>query len=278
MTILTLLRSLRSYAHREFPDMKNLHLAALGLNFVAGVTPALAANDGSAGSTLHFGVEPYERNAILLPIYHKISEQISTAAGCPVELQITTLNQVAGHIFVYSDPASTSGHLLPSYALQSAGIDPKTGLIARSTAAWSPMMSATRLRSTIISRPPSACAAWSRSVSHALASARRLSNNAQKTFKRWAGDFGTANAQGPAPQKFFTPLFFKKAATYLMLSFQPVFQPQIPLDMQFQGMRLHSGPVGAADRARQLADIQRFMRADQHRRHRIRNAYFRHRP
>ncbi|OYV36042.1 MAG: phosphonate ABC transporter substrate-binding protein [Rhodospirillales bacterium 20-64-7] len=171
--------------------MKNLLLAALGLTFVAGVTPALAANDCPAGGTIHFGVEPYESNAILLPIYHKISEQISTAVGCPVELQITTsynaeieamrngkleigefgplgyvlahkvadaqavaafanskgepstytasvvtwpgsgittLKQVAGHTFVYSDPASTSGHLFPAYALQSAGIDPNTGI------------------------------------------------------------------------------------------------------------------------------------------------------
>ena len=31
---------------------------------------------------------------------------------------ITTLKQVAGHTFGYSDPASTSGHLFPAYALQ----------------------------------------------------------------------------------------------------------------------------------------------------------------
>lgn len=171
--------------------MKNLFLAALGLTVIAGAAPALAANDCPAGGTIHFGVEPYESNAILLPIYNKISDQISKAVGCPVELQITTsynaeieamrngkleigefgplgyvlahqvadaqavaafanskgqpstytasvvtwpgsgittLKQVAGHTFAYSDPASTSGHLFPAYALQTAGINPNTGV------------------------------------------------------------------------------------------------------------------------------------------------------
>ena len=41
---------------------------------------------------------------------------------------ITTLAQVAGHSFGYSDPASNSGHLFPSYALKKAGIDPDKGV------------------------------------------------------------------------------------------------------------------------------------------------------
>jgi phosphonate transport system substrate-binding protein len=43
---------------------------------------------------------------------------------------ITTLKGVAGHTFAYSDPASTSGHLFPAYALKSAGIDPDHGIQA----------------------------------------------------------------------------------------------------------------------------------------------------
>jgi phosphonate transport system substrate-binding protein len=43
---------------------------------------------------------------------------------------ITTLQGVAGHTFAYSDPASTSGHLFPAYALKSAGIDPDHGVRA----------------------------------------------------------------------------------------------------------------------------------------------------
>jgi phosphonate transport system substrate-binding protein len=43
---------------------------------------------------------------------------------------ITTLKGVAGHTFTYSDPASTSGHLFPAYALKSAGIDPDHGVQA----------------------------------------------------------------------------------------------------------------------------------------------------
>jgi phosphonate transport system substrate-binding protein len=43
---------------------------------------------------------------------------------------ITTLKGVAGHTFAYSDPASTSGHLFPAYALQSAGINPDHGVKA----------------------------------------------------------------------------------------------------------------------------------------------------
>lgn len=41
---------------------------------------------------------------------------------------IKTLKDVAGHTFAYSDPASTSGHLFPAYALQTAGINPDTGI------------------------------------------------------------------------------------------------------------------------------------------------------
>jgi phosphonate transport system substrate-binding protein len=41
---------------------------------------------------------------------------------------ITTLAQVKGHTFGYSDPASTSGHLFPAYALEAAGIDPNKGV------------------------------------------------------------------------------------------------------------------------------------------------------
>lgn len=43
---------------------------------------------------------------------------------------ITTLAGVKGHSFAYSDPASTSGHLFPAFALKSAGIDPDKGVKA----------------------------------------------------------------------------------------------------------------------------------------------------
>jgi phosphonate transport system substrate-binding protein len=43
---------------------------------------------------------------------------------------ITRLQQVAGRSFAYSDPASTSGHLMPAYGLRKAGIDPETGVRA----------------------------------------------------------------------------------------------------------------------------------------------------
>jgi phosphonate transport system substrate-binding protein len=41
---------------------------------------------------------------------------------------ITTLKEVAGKSFAYADPASTSGHLFPAYALASVGIDPDHGV------------------------------------------------------------------------------------------------------------------------------------------------------
>ena len=37
---------------------------------------------------------------------------------------ITSLQDVRGKAFAFSDPASTSGHLIPSYGLRKAGIDP----------------------------------------------------------------------------------------------------------------------------------------------------------
>lgn len=43
---------------------------------------------------------------------------------------ITSLDQVKGKKFAYSDPASTSGHLYPAYALKKAGIDPDNGVQA----------------------------------------------------------------------------------------------------------------------------------------------------
>jgi phosphonate transport system substrate-binding protein len=43
---------------------------------------------------------------------------------------IKRLEDVSGHTFAYSDPASTSGHLFPAYALKKAGIDPDTGIKA----------------------------------------------------------------------------------------------------------------------------------------------------
>src|SRR5215471_8121870 len=43
---------------------------------------------------------------------------------------ITDLSGVAGRTFAYSDPASTSGHLYPAFALKSSGIDPDTGVQA----------------------------------------------------------------------------------------------------------------------------------------------------
>ena len=43
---------------------------------------------------------------------------------------ITDIGQLGGHSFAYSDPASTSGHLYPAFALKSNGIDPDTGVQA----------------------------------------------------------------------------------------------------------------------------------------------------
>jgi phosphate/phosphite/phosphonate ABC transporter binding protein len=43
---------------------------------------------------------------------------------------ISDLSGVAGHSFAFSDPASTSGHLYPAFALKSSSIDPDTGVQA----------------------------------------------------------------------------------------------------------------------------------------------------
>lgn len=37
---------------------------------------------------------------------------------------ITTVAEIKGHSFAFSDPASTSGHLFPAYRLRKAGLDP----------------------------------------------------------------------------------------------------------------------------------------------------------
>ena len=41
---------------------------------------------------------------------------------------VTSLKGAEGHSFAFSDPASTSGHLFPAYALQKAGIDADKGV------------------------------------------------------------------------------------------------------------------------------------------------------
>ena len=41
---------------------------------------------------------------------------------------ITSIKQIQGRSFAYSDPASTSGHLYPAYAMKKVGIDPDTGV------------------------------------------------------------------------------------------------------------------------------------------------------
>jgi phosphonate transport system substrate-binding protein len=41
---------------------------------------------------------------------------------------VTTLKDVVNRPFAYSDPASTSGYLFPSYGLRTHGIDPQTGV------------------------------------------------------------------------------------------------------------------------------------------------------
>lgn len=66
--------------------------------------------------------------------------QFGTADGKPVTYWasivtwkgsgIHNLQDVKGKTFAYSDPASTSGHLMPSYALKQAGIDPQKGVQA----------------------------------------------------------------------------------------------------------------------------------------------------
>jgi phosphonate transport system substrate-binding protein len=43
---------------------------------------------------------------------------------------ITSIKQVSGHSFAYSDPDSTSGHLFPAFGLKKNGIDPDTGIKA----------------------------------------------------------------------------------------------------------------------------------------------------
>lgn len=81
----------------------------------------------------------YELSKKVVPGLAAIA-QFGTADGKPVSYWasivtwkgsgIHDLQDVRGKTFAYSDPASTSGHLMPSYGLKSAGIDPKTGIRA----------------------------------------------------------------------------------------------------------------------------------------------------
>lgn len=160
-----------------------------GSQLVARAAPADCPN----GGTVRMGVEPFESEPKLTPVYAQIGDAISAKLGCKVTIYITqtynaeieamrngklefgefgplgyvlaskvataqaiatwanaegrpttyyasivvpkgssigALKDVAGHTFAYSDPASTSGHLFPAYALKKAGIDPDTGVKA----------------------------------------------------------------------------------------------------------------------------------------------------
>ena len=46
----------------------------------------------------------------------------------PKDKGISSLDEVKGKDFAYSDPASTSGHLFPAFLLKDAGIDPDKGI------------------------------------------------------------------------------------------------------------------------------------------------------
>ena len=43
---------------------------------------------------------------------------------------LKTVNDLRGHSFAFSDPASTSGHLFPAYGLRKSGIDPDKDITA----------------------------------------------------------------------------------------------------------------------------------------------------
>lgn len=154
---------------------------------LAPLPASAAAADCPNGGVVRFGVEPYEANAKLVPIYDHIGQLIAKKLGCDVKMQITTsynaeieamrsgkleigefgplgyvlAHQVAkaeavatmgakdgkaetytasivswpgspvqsmkdlpGHSFAFSDPASTSGHLYPAFAMRKNNIDP----------------------------------------------------------------------------------------------------------------------------------------------------------
>jgi len=166
--------------------------AALASGGGASLVQAAPA-DCPNGGTVRMGVEPFEAEPKLTPVYDQIAAAISANLGCKISIYITqtynaeieamragklefgefgplgyvlaskvataqaiatwadadghptsyfasivvpkgspiaTLKDVAGHTFAYSDPASTSGHLFPAYALKKNGIDPDTGVKA----------------------------------------------------------------------------------------------------------------------------------------------------
>src|SRR5215475_793845 len=130
----------------------------------APVASHAASPDCPNGGTIRFGIEPYDTAPTLTPIYQEIgkleigefgplgyilahevakAEAVATLAdkdGHPstywasiVTYPATgfkTLQDIKGHSFAYSDPASTSGHLFPAYALRKAGLDPNTDVKA----------------------------------------------------------------------------------------------------------------------------------------------------
>jgi phosphonate transport system substrate-binding protein len=154
---------------------------------LAPLPASAAADDCPNGGVVRFGVEPYETNAKLVPIYDHIGQLIAKKLGCDVKMQITTsynaeieamrsgkleigefgplgyvlahqvakaeavatmgakdgkaetytasivtwpgspvqsMKDLAGHSFAFSDPASTSGHLYPAFAMRKNNIDP----------------------------------------------------------------------------------------------------------------------------------------------------------
>ena len=160
---------------------------AAALAALAPLPASATAADCPNGGVVRFGVEPYEANAKLVPIYDHIGQLIAKKLDCEVKMQVTTnynaeieamrsgklelgefgplgyvlAHQVAkaeavatmgskdgkaetytasivswpgspvqrmkdlpGHSFAFSDPASTSGHLYPAFAMRKNNIDP----------------------------------------------------------------------------------------------------------------------------------------------------------
>ena len=162
-------------------------MAAITALAFSPVAQAADAKDCPNDGVVRFGVEPFDTNAKLVPIYDHIGKVLAAKIGCEVKVYVAsnynaeieamrsgkleigefgplgyvlahqvakaeavaafsdkdgkpdhywaslvtypgsgikTVQEIKGHSFAFSDPASTSGHLFPAYGLRKAGIDP----------------------------------------------------------------------------------------------------------------------------------------------------------
>jgi len=97
---------------------------ALVATFAVAAIAAPATTNVCPNGSVNFGVEPYDTGAQFTGAYDALTGVLAKELNCPVNLIITDNAELKGQTVAFSDPGSTSGNLMPRYAMIQAGLNP----------------------------------------------------------------------------------------------------------------------------------------------------------